>query len=146
MPFKCMSLCVVAALASVALAKDPRPYQTGTLLAMDSVACGTAEKATDSLAGEVAGTDSGSKKTQRVLCQQYLLESERVIYRIRPGDRKHSVLLPVGDRAQFRIQKDKMLVRVEDLDHKEHEYIVVSMTPRSEASSASAAAALNHLQ
>lgn len=145
MPFKCMSLCVVAALASVALAKDPKPYQTGKLLEMDSVACGTAEART-SLAGETAGTDSGRKTTQPVLCQQYLLESERVIYRIRPVDRKHSVLLPVGDRAQFRIQKDKMLVRVEDLDHKEHEYIVVSIAPRSDASSANAAPALNHLQ
>jgi hypothetical protein len=146
MPFKCMSLCVVAALASVALAKDPKPYQTGTLLEMDSVACGSSEKAKTSVAGGVAGTDSGSQNSGRVLCQEYLLESERVIYRIRPRDRKHLVLLPVGDRAQFRIQKDRMLVRVEDLDHKEHEYLVVSMTPRTDASSANAAPALNHLQ
>jgi hypothetical protein len=41
-----------------------------------------------------------------------------VIYRIRPRDDKHPVLLPVGEKAQFRIQKDKML-RLEHADDKE---------------------------
>jgi hypothetical protein len=141
------TLCVVLGLASVALAKDPKPYQTGKLLQMDSVTCGTAEKDAKSLAGEMLGTDSGSKKTQELLCQEYVLESERVIYRIRPHDEKHPVLLPVGERAQFRLQKDKMLLRVEDLDSKEREYVVVSMTPRTDSSSADASPQhLNHLQ
>ena len=131
---------------SAALAKEPRPYQTGKLLQMDSVPCGMAEKDAKSFAGEMLGTDSGSKKTQEVLCQEYVLESERVIYRIRPHDEKHAVLLPVGEQAQFRIEKDKMLLRVEDLGGKEREYIVVSMTPRPDANSADAAPRINHLQ
>ena len=53
-----------------------------------------------------------------------------MIYRIRPRDEKHPILLPVGENAQFRIEKDKLLLRVEDLDDKEREYSVVSMTPR----------------
>jgi hypothetical protein len=93
------------------------------------------------------GTDSGSKKTQELLAQEYVLESERVIYRIRPRDEKHPVLLPVGEQAQFRLQKDRMLLRVEDLDGKEREYIVVSMTPRSDSNTADATPVrLNHLQ
>ena len=74
----------------------------------------------------------------KVLCQEYLLQSDTVIYRIRPRDEKHPVLLPVGEKAQFRIQKDKMLLLVEDIDEKEREYNVVSMTPRLDKSSASA--------
>ena len=74
-----------------------------------------------------------------LLCQEYLLQSEHVIYRIRPRDDKHPVLLPVGERAQFRIQKDKMLLQVEDLDQKEREYNVVSMTPRESSKSTEAA-------
>jgi hypothetical protein len=106
-----------------------------------------AEKDAKSFAGEMLGTDSGSKKTQELLCQEYVLESERVIYRIRPRDEKHPVLLPVGEQAQFRLQKDKMLLRVEDLDGKEREYIVVSMTPRSDSNTADATPVrLNHLQ
>jgi hypothetical protein len=134
-------------LASAAYAKEPKPYQTGKLLQMDSVQCGMAEKDAKSFAGEMLGTDSGSKKTHELLCQEYVLQAERVIYRIRPRDEKHPVLLPVGERAQFRLQKDKMLLRVEDLDSKEREYIVVSMTPRTDSSTAEATPSrLNHLQ
>ena len=140
-------LCVVLGLVSAAFAKDPKPYQTGKLLQMDSVQCGMAEKDAKSFAGEMLGTDSGNKKTQEVLCQEYVLQAERVIYRIRPRDEKHPVLLPVGERAQFRLQKDKMLLRVEDLDSKEREYVVVSMTPRSDSDSADASSPrMNHLQ
>ncbi len=146
MRFKTLS-CVVLALASTGYAREPKAYQTGKLLQMDSVACGVAEKDGKSLAGEMLGTDSGSKKTHELLCQEYLLQAEHVIYRIRPRDEKHPVLLPVGEQAQFRIQKDKMLLRVEDLDSKEREYIVVSMTPRSDSSTADATPSrINHLQ
>jgi len=140
-------LCVVLGLASVVYAKDPKTYQTGKILQMDSVQCGMTEKDAQSLAGEMLGTDSGHKKTQEVLCQEYVVQGERVIYRIRPRDEKHPVLLPVGEQAQFRLQKDKMLLRVEDLDSKEREYIVVSMTPRSESSTADGTPSrMSHLQ
>ena len=142
-----LMLCVVLGLASAAYAKDPKTYQTGKLLQMDSVQCGMAEKEAKSFAGEMLGTDSGSKKTHELLCQEYVVQAERVIYRIRPRDEKHPVLLPVGEQAQFRLQKDKMLLRVEDLDSKEREYIVVSMTPRSDSTAADAAPSRpNHLQ
>jgi hypothetical protein len=142
-----LMLCVVLGLASAAYGKDPKPYQTGKLLQMDSVQCGMAEKEAKSFAGEMLGTDSGSKKTHELLCQEYVVQAERVIYRIRPRDEKHPVLLPVGEQAQFRLQKDKMLLRVEDLDSKEREYIVVSMTPRSDSTAADAAPSRpNHLQ
>jgi hypothetical protein len=142
-----LTLLAILAVASAASAKDPKTYQTGKLMQMDSVSCGMAEKDAKSFAGEVLGTDSGSKKTQEVLCQEYVLQAERVIYRIRPRDEKHPVLLPVGDQAQFRLQKDKMLLRVEDLDSKEREYIVVSMTPRSDSTAADATPVhMNHLQ
>jgi hypothetical protein len=140
-------MCMILSLASAAYAKDPKVYQSGKLLEMDSVQCGVAEKDAKSFAGEMLGTDSGSKKTQELLGQEYVLQSERVIYRIRPRDEKHPVLLPVGEQAQFRLQKDKMLLRVEDLDGKEREYIVVSMTPRSDSNTADATPVrLNHLQ
>ncbi len=142
-----LMLCVVLSAASMAYAKEPKAYQTGKLLQMDSVQCGMAEKDGKSFAGEMLGTDSGSKKTHELLCQEYVLQTERVIYRIRPRDEKHPALLPVGEQAQFRLEKDKMLLRVEDLDNKEREYVVVSMTPRSDASSADASIGHpNHLQ
>ena len=133
-------------LAASAYAKEQKTYQSGKLLQMDSVQCGVDEKDAKSFAGEIIGTDSGHKKTQELLCQEYLLQTDRVIYRIRPKDAKHPVLLPVGDQAQFRIEKDKMLLRVEDVDSKEREYIVVSMTPRGDKTAAANPTSLNHLQ
>jgi hypothetical protein len=124
----------VVLVASVAYAKDVKPRQSGKLLQMESVACGVDENSGKSLAGELIGTDSAHKKTHELLCQEYVLQSERVIYRIRPRDEKHPVLLPVGEQAQFRMQKDKMILRVEDLDDKDREYTVVSMTPRENSS------------
>jgi len=140
-------LCVALALASAAYAKEPKLYQTGKLLQMDSAQCGMSEKDGKSFAGEMLGTDPGSKKTKERLCQEYLLQSDKTIYRIRPRHEKHPVLLPVGGRAHFRLEKDKMLLRVEDLDNKDREYIVVSMTPRTDSSTADATPSrINHLQ
>jgi hypothetical protein len=124
--------------ASFAQAKEPKAHQSGTLLQMDSAECGVDENSGKSVVGELVGTDSAHKKTHALLCQEYLLQSDSIIYRIRPRDEKHPVLLPVGQKAQFRIQKDKMLLQVEDVDNKEREYNVVSMTPRADKSTSSA--------
>jgi hypothetical protein len=127
-------------------AEVPKAYQTGTLRQMISVQCGTAEK-DSGVAGEMSSADSGTKKTQKLLCQEYVLETEHVVYHIRPRNEKHAVLLPVGERAEFRLQKDRMLLRVEEGDSKEHEYVVISITPRTDNSSADAFPAhVNHLQ
>jgi len=89
-------------LLSLAHAKEPKRFQNGGLLQMESADCGYDEKSGKSFAGEMLGTDSGHKKTRALLCPEYILQSERVIYRIRPKDEKHPVLLPVGEKAQFR--------------------------------------------
>ena len=127
----------VVLVASVAYANDVKPRQYGKLLQMESVACGVDENSGKSLAGELIGTDSAHKKTHELLCQEYVLKTERVIYRIRPRDEKHPVLLPVGERAEFRVKKDKLLLEIPELDAKEREYSVTSMqmvTPEQSAS------------
>jgi len=129
---KATTLALVVALVSGGAHAKERAHDSGTLLQMDSAECGTDQKSGKSFAGEMLGTDSAHQKTHMLLCQEYLLETDRVLYRIRPKDDKHPVLLPVGQKAQFRLDKDKMKLRVEDLDDKERDYIVVSMTPRHE--------------
>jgi hypothetical protein len=125
-------LCVIA-LAGVAYAKDPKPYQTGNLLRMDSVDCSASEH--------------GRGKHNKDLCQEYAVQAENVIYHIRPRDEKHAVLLLVGTRVQFRMEKDKMVLRTEDFGGKDREYAVFSATPRTEGNAADATPVhLNHLQ
>ena len=126
----------VMLIASTAQAKD-KHYQSGKLVKMESVKCGTDAKDAKSLAGEMLGTDSTHMKTRELLCQQYVLETEGVIYRIEPKDEKHPALLPIGEQAQFRLDKDKMLLRVEDGDDKEREYLVISMSPNDRTAQAS---------
>jgi len=126
-------LLTILLVGCAAQAKDPPSYQKGVLLQMDSVPCGYAEKSGKGVGGALLGTDSAHKKTQEVLCQEYVLQSDRIVYRVRPKDEKHPVLLPVGETAEFRIHKDKLLLRVPEADGKEREYIVLSMTPRADA-------------
>lgn len=130
---------VVVLFGAFAQAKDRPVNQSGTLLQMDSVDCGAEQKGGKTFAGEMLGTDSAHQKTHVLLCQEYLLQTDRVIYRIRPRDDKHPVLLPVGVKAQFHLDKDKMKLRVEDLDDKEREYTVVSMTPRESGTQSASA-------
>jgi hypothetical protein len=134
---KTVALAACLVLAGTCTAKE-HDYQKGTLLRMDSTPCGMQEKGSKSLSGEILGTDGQSKKTQEMLCQEYVLQSDRVVYRIRPKDDKHPALLPIGETAQFRIQKDRLILKVAEGDDKEREYIVVSMTPRQDAPSQAA--------
>lgn len=122
---------IVASLlmANLAYAREPKAYQSGKLLQMDSVSCGASQRNSD------------------LRCQEYVLQSENVVYRIRPRNQKHAVLLPVSERAKFRLEKSKLLLCVEDFDGKEREYIVISITPRTDSNTADAGAThVNHLQ
>lgn len=120
-------LCFVLGISAAAYAGEPKVYETGSILQMDSVPC------------------AGSK-TPDALCQEYVVQGERVIYHIRPRDQKHAAILPVGDRAQYRMAKDKMLLRMEDFTGKEREYSVVSVSPRASNSADATPVHLNHLQ
>lgn len=137
MKFRTLAVCLL--FAGVCSAKE-HDYQRGTLVRMDSSSCGSQENGSKTVAGEILGTDGQHKQTRELLCQEYILQTDHVVYRIRPKDDKHPVLLPIGEMAQFRINKDKLILRVPEVSDKEHEYIVVSMTPREKDASPQSAA------
>jgi hypothetical protein len=138
---KTISLAVLLITPLFLQAKDKPACEKGELVQMDSTACGYAEKDGKTLAGEIFGTDGQHKKTQETLCQEYVLRSQRITYRIRPKDDKHPALLLIGETAEFRVHKDKLLLRVPEGDGKEREYIVLSMTPRTDVTENRAATA-----
>jgi hypothetical protein len=120
--------------AAAADAKELKAYQDGKLLQMDSVQCGVDAK------------DAKKGKTHELLCQEYVVQADQMVYRVRPKDHKHAELLPVGENAQFRLQKNRMLLRLEGPGGKEREYVVVSVKPRGDSSADASPARLNHLQ
>ena len=122
----------VMMVACVAEAKGPHFYQKGTLVKMESAECGVDSKGAEGIGGMLGVDDSQHTKTRQMLCQEYLLRGDRLEYEIRPKEEKHPSLLPIGQEAEFRIEKDRMHIRVPELDNREREFIVVSVTQRTD--------------
>ena len=124
--------CGVLLLGMAMQAKDAPSYQSGVLKEMTFVECGFEQKSAKGLVGELVGTDDSRSKTRKTFCQEYVLQTDHVIYHIRPREEKHPALLPVGEKAMFRMKKDFMVLKAPEGDNKEREYDVVSMTPVQE--------------
>ena len=127
-------------------AGEPKAYQGGKLLRMDSVACAASQSSSNNEAKSNHQANEKNSFTRQSLCQEYVLQADQVVYRIRPRDAKHPALLPIGEFAQFRLDKNKMLLRVQYLDNKEHQYNVISISPRGDSTADAAPVHLNHLQ
>lgn len=142
-----LKLCVAILMAAcLAQAKGPRFYEKGTLVEMKSVECGVDAKGAEGIGGVLGVDDSQHTKSRQMLCQEYLLRGDRMDYKIRPKEEKHPALLPIGQQAEFRIQKDRMRMLVPELDSREREYIVVSVTNRAEEANSKTANGSTALQ
>jgi hypothetical protein len=117
-------LLTTLALAATAPAQSPKAYQNAELLKMESVACGSH------------------------LCREYVLQTDKAVYRLRPRSEKHAAMLPVGERVQFRLDQQKFLLRLQGAgeDKQEREYIVTSVAARGESTADATPVHLNHLQ
>jgi hypothetical protein len=111
-----------------AMAKDKKkPLQKAMLENMQAVPCGAKERGLTGLGSVFASAGVTAVNSNEKLCPQYLLRSDEMEYRVRPLDLKHAVLLPVGEEGEFKIKKNRLLLKVGD--HKMREYQVVSMQP-----------------
>ena len=124
-------LLVVVLFTAVLYAKNASRSRLGVLLRMESVPCGAAEASAFSKVMLGAPTPGQTPMQDDRLCQEYVLRSEGLYYRIRSRDRKHPVLLPVGEQAQFHLHRDRMLLQVEDFDSKAFEFTVLAIVPES---------------
>lgn len=131
MKTKLLVICMMA--GTIATAKGPLSYQSGTLVKMESAECGVDSKGAEGIGGVLGVDDSSHTKTRQMLCQEYLLRGDHLEYRIRPMEEKHPALLPIGERAEFRIVKDQMRLRVPELDSRERQFIVVAVSQRTDA-------------
>ena len=118
------------AVASMVYAKSPKVYQSGEISEVSQVACNVTH----------------SQKSQP-LCREYTLQSDNVVYTIRSRDQKHDLSISIGDRVQFRLHKDIIVLRYEAGSGKDHSLVVISVSPASDNNTADVRPIrLNHLQ
>lgn len=103
--------------------------ETGTLTQMQAVPCGSRAKGFTGIGGLLATAGLEDVNSKDKLCQEYVLQTSYIEYRIRPVNDKDPALLPVGEKSRFRIVKDRILLSVPDGDDKVREYQVVGMRP-----------------
>jgi hypothetical protein len=123
-------LALVLAAPSSAAAKDKKKHaQRGMLESMQSVPCGLKERGLSGLGSIFGSVGVQHVNSNEKLCPQYLFRTDEMEYHIRPLDMKHAVLLPVGHEGEFKIKKDRMVLRIPDEDKKSRDYQVISMQP-----------------
>jgi hypothetical protein len=103
--------------------------QRGMLERMEAVPCGAKQRGFTGLGSIFASAGIEAVNSEEKLCAQYLLRTDEMEYHIRPVDKKHAVLLPVGEEGEFKIKKNRMYLKVPDGDKKNRSYEVVSMKP-----------------
>jgi hypothetical protein len=101
--------------------KKLRFAETGKLVEMQDVPCGTRQKGLAGLGSIFASVGVTDVNAKDKLCQEYVLRTADEEYRIRPVDEKHPGLLPVGAESEFRINKDRILLSVPEGDGKVRE-------------------------
>ncbi len=122
--------------AALAQAQEPKKYQTGHLLQMESLQCTVFEN-----------PKPGDKDPDSALCQEYVLQGDEVLFHLRAKDTKHPLLLPVGKDLEYRVEEDRFFLRLEAGDKRDHEYAVVSTEPADKPAAATQTAMkINHLQ
>jgi hypothetical protein len=127
-------------LAISALAEKKKLGQRGMLESMQSVPCGAKERGLTGLGSMVASVGVQHVNSDEKLCPQYLLRTDDMDYHIRPLDKKHAAVLPVGHEAEFKMKKDRMFLRMVDGDKKATQYQVVAMQPANAESKGESAA------
>jgi hypothetical protein len=120
---------LVLAFVAPAVAGKKKQTERGMIEKMEAVPCGAKQKGITGLGSVIASAGIEDVNSEEKLCQQYLLRSDEMEYHIRPMDKKHPVILPVGQEGEFRIDKDRLYLKVSEGDRKTRPYQVVAMKP-----------------
>ena len=109
--------------------KHKKGSDRGMLEKMEAVPCGAKQRGITGLGSIFASAGIEAVNSEEKLCPQYLLRTDEMEYHIRPVDKKHAPLLPIGREGEFKIKKDHMYLKVPDGDHKKRAYQVIGKRP-----------------
>ncbi len=127
------TLIAVVILVAALNAKEIPRDQRGVLVRMESVPCGVSEST--AVSNVILGAPTSGDSREERFCPEYVLRSEGLLYRIRQKTRKRLRLLPIGQPAVFRIEKDRVRLQMEDSDRKVYEFFVMAIVPEDAADS-----------
>jgi len=136
MNFKSLVIPALALALAVPLSAGPKKKVAtrGILEKMEAVPCGAKQRGLTGLGSIWASAGITHVNSDEKLCPQYVLRTDDMDYHIRPTDKKHPVVLPIGQEAEYKIKNDKMFLRVPEGDHKTRAYLVVAMEPNPDTS------------
>ena len=109
--------------------KKKKGAERGMLERMEAVPCGAKQRGFTGVGSIFASAGIEAVNSEEKLCPQYLLRTDEMEYHIRPTDKKHPVILPVGQEGEFKIKKNYMYLKIPDGDKKRRTYQVVAMKP-----------------
>ena len=109
--------------------KKKKQPERGMLEKMEAVPCGAKQNGITGLGSVFASAGITHVNSSEKLCPEYLVRTDEMEYHIRPLDTKHPNILPIGHEGEFKIKKDRMVLKVPDGDKKNRPYQVVSIKP-----------------
>jgi len=104
-------------------------FQRGKIIAMHTAKCTFIPSGGFHLSVALFGTADPREGTGQPMCPEYMLQGDRVNYRIRPL--KADVLLPLGTEVQFKLHKGRMVLQAED-SKRQYKFEIYEMRPRTE--------------
>lgn len=107
--------CLVVLIFPVLLAAQNHSTQQGTLIRMRMTDCLGPQH------GFMAAMSGGGKVEPGALCPEYVLVADKVVYVI--SGKTSEALIPLAEVTRFRLQKNEMLIRIDDAQKESHFHI-----------------------
>lgn len=104
--------CFLALLFPIFLSAQTHIRQQGTIVRMRMTDCLGPQH------GFMAAMSGGAKMDAIEQCPEYVLVADRVVYVI--SGRSAELLIPLAEITRFRIQKNEMLIRIDDANKESH--------------------------
>jgi hypothetical protein len=117
-------LCLIALLMlPTVVAGQTHRIQQGTIVRMRMTDCLGPQH------GFMAAMSGGAKVEAGALCPEYVLIADQVVYVI--SGKTSEALIPLAETTRFRLQKNEMLIRIDDAAKESH-FRIKSMVLRPE--------------
>jgi len=108
-------LCVFLLVIPTVLSAQGRAHYEGVIVRMRMTDCMGPQH------GFMAAMAGGGKVEAGTLCPEYVLVTDKVVYVITGKDSDQ--LIPLAEATRFRLQKNEMLIRIDDASKETHFHI-----------------------